>query len=75
LPMGFTSEIAKTLVVLSLASGAMVVSHANDSFFWVVTQMSRMDVKTGYKLQSLGTLITGLTAGLVTWILSLIFIK
>jgi len=73
-PMGFTSEIAKTLVVLSISSGAMVVSHANDSFFWVVTQMSWMDVKTGYRLQSLGTLITGLTAVTVTWIISLILI-
>jgi GntP family gluconate:H+ symporter len=71
-PMGFSSEIAKTLVVMSIASGAMVVSHANDSFFWVVTQMSRMDVKTGYKLQSLGTLILGVTAGVATWIISLI---
>ncbi len=72
--MGFTSEIAKTLVVMSISSGAMVVSHANDSFFWVVTQMSRMDVKTGYKLQSLGTLIIGVSAGLATWIISLIYI-
>jgi GntP family gluconate:H+ symporter len=72
--MGFTSEIAKTLVVLSISSGAMVVSHANDSFFWVVTQMSRMDVKTGYKLHTLGTSIIGLSAGLVTWIISLICI-
>jgi GntP family gluconate:H+ symporter len=72
--MGFTSEIAKSLVVMSISSGAMVISHANDSFFWVVTQMSRMDVKTGYKLQSLGTLIIGISAGLVTWIISLIYI-
>lgn len=74
LPMGFTSEIAKTLVVMSIASGAMVVSHANDSFFWVITQMSRMDAKTGYKLQSLGTLIIGVSAGVITWIISLILI-
>jgi GntP family gluconate:H+ symporter len=73
-PMGFTSEIAKTLVVLSISSGAMVVSHANDSFFWVVTQMSRMNVKTGYKLQSLGTFITGATAAVVTWVISLFLI-
>lgn len=73
-PMGFTSEIARTLVVLSISSGAMVVSHANDSFFWVVTQMSRMDVRTGYKLHSVGTLITGFTAVTVTWVLSLIMI-
>jgi len=26
----------------------MVVSHANDSLFWVLTHMSRMDVKTGH---------------------------
>jgi GntP family gluconate:H+ symporter len=73
-PMGFTSEIAKALVVMSVASGAMVVSHANDSFFWVITQMSRMDVKTGYKLQTLGTLIIGVTAAVTTWIISLVLI-
>jgi len=71
--LGFTSEIAKALMVLSIGAGAMVVSHANDSFFWVVTQMSRMDIRTGYKLHSLGTFILGTMAGMVLWILSLIF--
>jgi GntP family gluconate:H+ symporter len=71
--LGFSSEIAKALIVLAIGSGAMVVSHANDSFFWVVTQMSRMDVKTGYKLQSTGTLILGVSAGIVLWITMLIF--
>ena len=71
--LGFSSEIAKALIVLAIGSGAMVVSHANDSFFWVVTQMSRMDVKTGYKLQSAGTLILGASAGIVLWITMLIF--
>ena len=61
-------------MVMSIASGAMVVSHANDSFFWVLTQMSGMDVKTGYKLQSLGTLIIGTSAGFITWIISLFLI-
>jgi GntP family gluconate:H+ symporter len=72
--MGFTTEIAKALMVLSIGAGAMVTSHANDSFFWVVTQMSRMDVKTGYKLQSLGTLILGLNAAIIIWILSLFLV-
>jgi len=52
----------------------MVISHANDSFFWIVTQMSDMNIKTGYKVQSLGTLVIGTTAGLVLWILSLFFV-
>jgi len=71
--MGFSSEVSKSLVVLAIGAGAMVVSHANDSFFWVVTQMSGMDVKTGYKLQSTGTLLLGLSAGIVIWITMLIF--
>ncbi|MCJ7449304.1 MAG: GntP family permease [Bacteroidales bacterium] len=73
--LGYSSEIAKSLMVLSIGAGAMVVSHANDSFFWVITQMSRMDVKTGYKLQSVGTFILGTSAGVVLWILSLIFVR
>ena len=73
--LGFDSEIGKALMVLAIGSGAMVVSHANDSFFWVITQMSHMDVKTGYKLQSLGTLILGTSAVIILWILSMILIK
>jgi GntP family gluconate:H+ symporter len=71
--LGFDSEIARPLIVLAIGAGAMVVSHANDSFFWVVTQMSRMDVKTGYKLQSTGTFILGVSAAIVLWIFMLIF--
>jgi GntP family gluconate:H+ symporter len=72
--LGFTSEIAVSLVVVATGAGAMVVSHANDSFFWVVTQMSQMNVKNGYTLQSIGSLIIGLAAISVIWILSLILI-
>jgi len=72
--LGLDSETAKALVVVAIGAGAMVVSHANDSYFWVVTQFSNMDVKTGYKLQSLGTLIQGSTAAFIVWVLSLAFV-
>jgi len=49
----------------------MVVSHANDSFFWVVTQMSGMNIAKGYKLHSLGTLVIGLTSIISVLIISL----
>lgn len=71
--LGFTTPLEKALVIAAIGAGAMVVSHANDSFFWVLTQLSNMNVKTGYKLHSLGTLICGLTAMIVTWIMHLIF--
>lgn len=69
-PLGLDGDTAKALVVVAIGAGSLVVSHANDSYFWVVTQFSNMDVKTGYKLQTLGTLVQGLTAALTVYALS-----
>lgn len=71
--LGFETALAKALAVTSLCSGAMVVSHVNDSFFWVITQMSGMSVKTGCKLHSIGTLLCGLASMVAVWIMFLLF--
>jgi GntP family gluconate:H+ symporter len=68
-PLGFTSPDQLALVVIMIGAGSMVISHANDSYFWVVTQFSRMDLWTGYKFYSTGTLIEGLAAGGAVWLL------
>jgi GntP family gluconate:H+ symporter len=67
--LGFETEIQKALVVLAIGAGSSVVAHANDSFFWVVTQLSGMTTKTGYKLYTTGTLILGSTAGIIVFII------
>lgn len=69
---GLEAPTARALVVVAIGAGAIVVSHANDSFFWVVTQLSKMSVKQGYKLHTLGTLIEGSVAGITVWLISLI---
>ncbi|HPG10183.1 MAG TPA: GntP family permease [Chitinophagaceae bacterium] len=71
--LGFTSEMDKAMVVIATGAGSLVVSHVNDSFFWVVTQMSNMDVKTGYRLHTLGTLVIGSTAMATLFIMFSIF--
>jgi uncharacterized membrane protein len=53
----------------------MIASHANDSYFWVVTQMSGFSVEQGYKLQTLGTLVVGVFSSLTVILLSLILIE
>lgn len=72
--IGLDSLNGKVLAVMATGAGAMTISHANDSFFWVVTQFSGMDVKTGYKTQSLGTLIQGTSSMVFIYFLSLIFL-
>ncbi len=69
--LGLGGETAKALVVISIGAGSMVVSHVNDSYFWVVTQFSNMSVSQGYKLQTLGTLIVGSVSALSVWLISL----
>jgi GntP family gluconate:H+ symporter len=68
--LGFESGMERAMVVIAIGAGSAVVSHANDSFFWVVTQMSGMDVRTGYRMHSLGTLVVGLSAATALFLLS-----
>ena len=71
--LGFETELEKAMVVIALGAGSAVVSHANDSFFWVVTQMSGMKVKTGYRLYTLGTLVLGFSAAFFLYLSYLVF--
>ncbi|MGB5385255.1 MAG: GntP family permease [Eudoraea sp.] len=70
--MGFETEIDKALVVAAIGAGAMVVSHANDSGFWILTQFSGIDVKTGYRVYTLGTFIVGSFAALLVYVATFI---
>ena len=72
--LGFDSEMGRVLMTLAVGAGAMVVSHANDSFFWVVSQFSDMDVATVYRAQTVGTAITGIVGILVTAVLALVLL-
>ncbi len=71
--LGFTTPVQVTLVCMAIGAGAMTVSHANDSFFWVVTNFGGMTPEDGYKTQTMNTLIIGLAAILEIAILSFIF--
>ncbi len=71
--LGLESEIQKALAVVALGAGSSVISHANDSFFWVVTQMTGMDVRTGYKLFGGGTFLLGTSAALGVYLCSFFF--
>lgn len=69
--LGFETEVQIALMVVAIGAGSLVVSHANDSAFWVVTQLTGMDVATGYRLYSLGTLVVGVFAAILLFLISL----
>ena len=66
--LGLDSDMMKVFGVLAIGCGAIAISHANDSFFWVMTQMTGMNIKMGNQTHSLGTLILAITAILVLYV-------
>ena len=71
--LGFAAPVEIALVVMAIGAGAMTVSHANDSYFWVVTNFGEMTPEQGYKTQTLMTLVIGIASMVEIFILSLIF--
>lgn len=69
--LGLASDSALALSVIAIGAGSLVVSHANDSFFWVLTQMTGMSITQGYKLHSLTSGLIGCIAMIIIYILSL----
>lgn len=62
----------KALAVLAVGAGAMTVSHINDSYFWVVSQFSNMNVKTALRGHTMGTLMQGIVGILMVLLLYII---
>lgn len=69
--LGLDSESMRVFAVLATGAGAMAISHANDSFFWAVTQLSGLSIKQGNQSHSIGTMIMSFTAITVIFIITL----
>jgi GntP family gluconate:H+ symporter len=69
--LGFDNEIAKVLVIMAIGAGSITVSHSNDSYFWVVSQFSDMNVKQAFKCQTGVTAVMGISTILMVFVISL----
>lgn len=72
--MGLATGYGPALATLAIASGSMMFSHVNDSYFWVITQMSNMSVSQGYRLITVASAVAGVTAVTIVVILSMILL-
>ena len=64
------SDFQLALLVIAIAAGATVLSHVNDSGFWLVSRFFGMDEKTTLKTWTVMETTLGLTAfvfSLVLW--------
>lgn len=60
------------LIVLAIAAGATVLSHVNDSGFWLIGRLLGMDVPTTLKTWTVMETLIGVVGFLIVWGLSLV---
>ena len=70
--LGLDTETGRLLTVLSMGAGSMIISHANDAYFWVIVNFSGLGMNSMLKVYSLSTLLMGLISFGMVYLLSLI---
>jgi Gnt-I system low-affinity gluconate transporter len=68
---GSTGEIEKALLVIAIASGASIMSHVNDSGFWLVSKYLGLTEKQTFRSWTVMTTILALVGITTVSLLSL----
>jgi GntP family gluconate:H+ symporter len=69
--LGLDTEWGKLLTMLSMGAGSMIVSHANDSYFWVISNFSEIEPDTTLRVYSSSTIVMGVVVFSCVWVTSL----
>lgn len=67
--LGLNSDVGKVWTILALGTGAMTVSHANDSYFWIVKEMGGLTADEAFRYHTRATALQGM-AGLFLVVVS-----
>lgn len=70
--LGLATEKGQLLCVLAMGAGSMMISHANDAYFWVIAKFSGLEMKTMLKVHSVASVLMGLVSLLMVYVLSLV---
>nr|WP_294941470.1 GntP family permease [uncultured Mucilaginibacter sp.] len=71
-PLGLDTTSGHLLCVLAMGAGSMMISHANDAYFWVIAKFSGLEMKTMLSVYSVSTILMGLTTFAMVYLLSFI---
>ena len=68
--LGLSSEWGKQITLMSMGAGSMMVSHANDAYFWVVSRFGNLETNLAIKSYSTMTFLMGVFTFLMICILN-----
>ncbi|HEX4851104.1 MAG TPA: GntP family permease [Puia sp.] len=72
--MGLDSPAGRLISILAMGAGSMIISHANDAYFWVIVNFSGLKMKNVLRIYSVATFIMGMITLLMVYLLSFIIL-
>jgi gluconate:H+ symporter, GntP family len=63
--LGLDSEWGRQITLMSMGAGSMMVSHANDAYFWVVSRFGNLNTDLTLKSYSVMTFLMGISTFLM----------
>ena len=69
---GLSDPTGRLFTTLAMGAGSMFASHANDSYFWVVTKFSNIEADVSLKVYSSATIVMSIATFLMVWMVSFI---
>ena len=71
---GFKEPLQLSLLLSATAAGAMMVSHANDAYFWVIAQFSGLSMQETYRSFSLMSIVLSISSMVFILLFALIML-
>ena len=69
--LGLDSEWGRQITLMSMGAGSMMVSHANDAYFWVVSRFGNLSTDLALKSYTIMTVLMGITTFLMVCLVHL----
>jgi GntP family gluconate:H+ symporter len=70
--LGLDSEWGRQITLMAMGAGSMMVSHANDAYFWVVSRFGNLSTDLALKSYTIMTVLMGITTFLMVFLVHLI---
>jgi gluconate:H+ symporter, GntP family len=68
------SEMGRIITLLAIGAGTLTISHANDSYFWVVSRFSGLSTRLTLRMFSSTTIVVSIVSILIIYLLSVFLI-
>ena len=70
--LGLDSEWGRQITLMAMGAGSMMVSHANDAYFWVVSRFGNLSTDLALKSYTIMTVLMGITTFLIVCLVHLL---